>query len=93
MLVAMEIPATINTLQRFGHFSRIVHVTLFEGVRQSKEGEHQRVTIKISDNGELGSPIRFSCSATTSEGKSAAASSAPSLDQAIALTHWDDLDR
>jgi hypothetical protein len=71
-------------------FHEVHLVTNFTCYRETDKGT-QQVLVEILD---LGSGLaRYSCKATTEDGKSAYGNPAASLDRAITNVHWQDLDR
>ena len=78
-----------DRLESFGDITELYEVTTFIGYRDLK-----RVTIRILDQGEEcpDPSLRFACDATQEDGKKAGGNNAGSIDEAIGIVHWDDLD-
>jgi len=61
--------------------------------RVAKGGKDQMVTVKVFDHGPAVHPdSRFDCSATSDDGKGMSGNSARTIDAALAIAHWFDLD-
>jgi len=61
--------------------------------RNAKDGSAQEVSLEVLDAGpNFDSERRFTCVARTSNGRSAKGNSARTVETALALVHWWDLD-
>jgi hypothetical protein len=71
----------------------IHHVTTFRCYRRTRAGEVQAVIIDVLDMG-LDAPgdLRFSCHAITEDGRFAGGNPGRTLEEALAIVHWNQLD-
>jgi len=75
-------------------FSEIHEVRTFRCYRQKKNGGTQAVTVEIKDAGyHLGPDLRYSVLAVSDEGTRAVGNPADTIQHALVLTHWNELDR
>lgn len=88
----MDIGEVIKALERNGDLSEIREVRYFEGYRDTADGSPQTVHIKIYDGGPEAGDMRYSCEATTESGKVTRGNEAESIDVALAITRWNELD-
>lgn len=76
-----------------GNMTDVAHVITFQGYRDNSNGESQTVTVKILDEGSIGhAGYRYNCEATSAEGKNATGNGAATIEEAIAIVHWNNLD-
>ena len=88
----IDIDRVRNWLIEAGSITEVAHVTMFQGRRKNSKGEPQTVTVKLLDLGPTAQPdLRYYCEAT-SEGKSATGNNAATIEEAIAIVHWNQLD-
>lgn len=80
----------IEQLKKQGLFD-IEHKTSFVGYRTDKNGQSQKLQIDIFDS--YSGDHRYSCVATTNDGKIATGNPAPYTDLAISNVHWWELDK
>jgi hypothetical protein len=83
--------AVMKELKKHG-FIEISHKTSFVGYRKTEQGGAYRVSIDILDAGEGAGNIRYHCVPTREDGKIAAGNEASSIEDAIRLVHWWELD-
>ena len=83
----------MKKLKKDAGFFEIYHKTSFWGYRRNANREEQEVSVDILDMGEGAGDSRYSCVATTNDGKIATGNLAPSIDVAISIVHWQDLDK
>jgi anti-sigma regulatory factor (Ser/Thr protein kinase) len=78
-----------DRLESFGDITELYEVTTFTGYRNLK-----CVTVRILDQGPDCSPPenRFACDVTQDDGKKAGGNNARTIDEAIGIVHWQDLD-
>jgi len=78
-----------RSLESFGDVTEVYEVTMFTGYRNGN-----LVTVRILDQGpDCSSPeIRFACDVVQDDGKKAGGNNASTLDEAIAIVHWEELD-
>jgi len=89
----MNEEGVMKQLKKDAGFFEIYHKTSFWGYRRNAKGEEQEVSVDILDMGSEAGDARYSCVATTSDGKFATGNSASSIDVAISIAHWSDLDK
>ena len=83
----------INHLKRVSGFFEVYHKTSFECYRKAKDGSEQEVLVEILDAGpDVDPQRRYQCVATTKDGKIATGNPAASIDVALSIVHWHDLD-
>jgi hypothetical protein len=75
------------------NFFEVYEVHSFEGYRETADGSNQEVNVKILDMGPGAAHLRYSVKATSEDGKVARGNPAGTIDEAIAITHWIELDR
>ena len=65
----------------------------FVSYRETRDGRHQEVAITILDAG-ANSPahLRYHCVARSEDGKQASGNPSESLEAALTMVHWSDLD-
>lgn len=89
----IDIDRVRNWLIEAGSITEVAHVTMFQGRRKNTQREPQTVTVKLLDLGPTAQPdLRYYCEATSEEGKSATGNNAGTIEEAIAILHWNDLD-
>ncbi len=88
----IDIDRARDLLIRNGDMSEVAHVTMFQGFRKNSKGEPQTVSVKLLDLGSTKPSLRYYCEATSEEGKSATCNEAPTIEEAIATVHWNQLD-
>ena len=91
----MEVENTIATLKglKGPKIFEVYHCTTFKGYRERRDGVNQELTIEIFDAGpDVGSGNRYSCAVTAANGKKAIGNAAESIDVALSIVHWGDLD-
>jgi len=89
----MNVEQMIAELQRAGLYE-VCHKTSFTGYRKDKNGETQEVEVDILDAGlSINPQYRYTCRATTKDGKMATGNPMPSAEDAISHAHWVNLDR
>ncbi|MDQ1636812.1 MAG: hypothetical protein QOF62_151 [Pyrinomonadaceae bacterium] len=78
-----------DRLESFGNVSEVYEVTTFTGHRNGKT-----VTIRILDQGpDCPNPSeRFACEVIQDDGKEAGGNNARTIDEAIGIVHWENLD-
>ena len=82
----------IEHLKRVGGIFAAYQVTTFKAYRRDKAGVEREVTVEVWDAGP-DSPRRYSVVATDEKGRQAGGNSHISLQAAIAMVHWWDLDK
>jgi len=75
------------------NFLEVYAVQSFRCHRKKKNGETQRVSVELLDAGSTSAPgLRYSCRAVGDDGARAAGSPQPTIEHALAVVHWGDLD-
>ena len=77
-----------------GHFTELDQiVATFSGYRETREGASQHVRIEILDGGERGHPMyRYNARIHRDDGKMVTGNGARTLDEALSIVHWEELD-
>jgi hypothetical protein len=73
-----------------GHPSYLIRT--YEAHRVSKDGTDHMITVKVTDRGPEEEYDRYDCEAFSDNGKSASGNSARTIDEALAVVHWYELD-
>ena len=81
-----------TTLKRFAGFFEVYRKICFEGYRNAKNGTVQTVSVEILDAGPAVEQ-RYHCIATSEDGETATGNPAATIDEVLAIVHWQDLDR
>jgi hypothetical protein len=75
-------------------FLEVFEEHTFRCYRRDKDGNLQKVTLTVLDAGPNGdSDLRYQVLATTAEGYVASGNPDATLDAALAIVHWENLDR
>ena len=88
----MDIREAIKGLEENGNLLEVREVRYFEGYRDTASGSRQTIHVKIFDGGPGAGDIRYSCEATSENGKVTRGNEAESIDTALAITRWNELD-
>ena len=80
-------------LKKVANFFEVYHTTSFSGYRNRKDGGVQKVLVEIQDAGPVAGEMRYSCVATSEDGRQASGNPGPSIDLVLGTVHWWDLDR
>jgi hypothetical protein len=67
-------------------------VETFKVSRTTKSGDTQKVQVQILDSADVNPGYRYNCVATTEDGITAMGNGADTIETAIAIVHWQDLD-
>lgn len=90
----MSTSDVITEVKKRGGFIEIFQKTTFEGVRNKKNGDIQKVEVSIFDAGTDGNPQeRFHCVAVSEDGNTAKGNNGKDEQQALLAVHWEDLDK
>ena len=89
----MDPLSTMKILREMGKMKEVAHVTTFKCYRDIRGVGLKEVTVEILDHGPEVGVTRYICNATTEDGTTATGNGADSIDTAIAIVHWGDLDR
>lgn len=74
--------------------AEIYHVLKFRCHRQTGNGESQAVILEVSDAGpDALREYRYNCVAVTEEGHFATGNGGPTLELALSVVHWNELDK
>jgi hypothetical protein len=88
----IDIDGALAKLMGYGFFEAY-YVTTFRCHRKTKSGGAQGVTVEIYDSGtQEGSTSRYRCLARSDDGKEASGKAASSINTALLMVHWQDLD-
>jgi len=92
-VIVIEIVNKLTQLRGPG-FLEVYEEHTFRCYRHDKNGNLQRVTLTVLDAGPTSdSDLRYHVLAATAEGHVASGSPDATLDAALAIVHWGDLDR
>jgi hypothetical protein len=84
----------IRRLKNHADIFEAYEVRTFQCYRHSQDGSVQEVEVKIMDAGpDVDAGVRYSVVATSEDGKTASGNSAESIQTALAILHWYELDR
>lgn len=89
--MTQEDEIALNVLKKMPGFIDVLHRSTFWCHRRTKSGADQVVTVEILDAGPGKSP-RFWVSAKSDDGKEASGNAQDTLNNALALVHWYQLD-
>jgi hypothetical protein len=68
-------------------------LSIFQFLRNAKNGNTQTVTVKILDAGQNIDPnFRYQCFATSDDGRTATGNPDSSIEDALTCMHWEHLD-
>lgn len=90
--MTIDIGETIRSLERNGDFFEVREVHSFEGYRDTGSGQPQTVHVKVFDAGPGAGAQRYAVEARTEDGKVTRGNEAESVDTALAITRWNELD-
>ncbi len=88
----MNTDEVITRLKKHADFSEVWQKTTFEGCREDKKGNPQKVEVDVFDAGPNRPEHRFYCIARSEDGKMATGNPESSIDMAILGVHWINLD-
>ncbi len=89
--MAIDIRETIESLERHGDFSEVYEVHSFTGYREIGGDYPQTVHVKIFDAGPNAGDARYAVEASTEDGKVTRGNEAESVDTALAITRFNEL--
>jgi len=90
--VAIDIREAIEGLERYGDFFEVYEVHSFTGYREVGGDQPQTVHVKILDAGPKAGDIRYAVEASTEDGKVTRGNPAESVDVALGITRFNELD-
>ncbi|OHE23154.1 MAG: hypothetical protein A2Z43_02655 [Syntrophobacterales bacterium RBG_19FT_COMBO_59_10] len=70
----------------------LYHLTSFRCFRNTKKGSTQEITVHIQDRGPGYKDLRYSCVASTVDGKVAMGNDCGTVGEAVNIVHWYKLD-
>jgi hypothetical protein len=83
----------LTTLRKTLGVLGVYRAKTYVAYRNLKDGSVQEVAVEILDAGaEVPAGIRFQCIAKSAAGKSTSGNPASTVEEALSLVHWDDLD-
>lgn len=90
----MNAKEIMKTLKRSGDIYELYEIKMFRGYRKDKTGQSKNVDVSVFDMGEDcdNKQARFYCSVIQSDGKTATGNEAATVEEAIEIVHWFDLD-
>ncbi len=90
--MAIDIREAIEGLKRHGGFFEVYEVHTFTGYRETGGDFPQTVHVKILDAGPGAGNARYAVEASTEVGKVTRGNEAESIDVALAITRFSELD-
>jgi hypothetical protein len=88
----MDSKEIIRLLKTFGHMEEVTEIKWFHGYRKKKNGETEDITVKILDMGPDHPQVRYACIASSESGLEATGNECATLEETIAVVHWNKLD-
>ena len=82
----------MEQLKKVGGLQEVYHKTSFWGYRRNAKGEDQKVSVDILDMGQGSGNRRYHCVVKQDDLKTAPGNEAESIEEAIAIFHWQNLD-
>jgi hypothetical protein len=90
----MDTNEIMSFLKGIADISDVAHKTTFRCFRKAKDGTEQELIVDVYDHGTtVDSGVRYYCRATSENGNTAHGNSAKSVEEALAILHWSELDR
>jgi len=90
----MDTESVLTQLKGVGNFFEVYKKTTFTGYRHSNGDGEQKVEVEILDAGQSGGRNRYHCKATAVDsGKVATGNADSSLQTALNILHWSELDK
>lgn len=83
---------TMKVLKEMTGMQEISHVTTFRCYRDIREVGMKEVTVELLDHGPDAGMTRYSCTATTEDGRKATGNPGGSIEEVLAIVHWANLD-
>lgn len=88
-----QVVEVIEALKKHGNVREIYEVTRFEGCRKVRGGETHSIAIEIMDAGpQADSQMRYVCQLKTHDGQTKSSNPEETIEMAISMAHWMDLD-
>jgi len=79
-------------LKSFGGMDQVTEIRWFHGYRKKNNGETEDITVKILDMGPDDPNVRYTCIATSESGITATGNECSTLEETIAVVHWNYFD-
>ena len=85
----------MKQLKKYAGFFEVHHKTsfLFFSVCFSPVSQEREVSVDVFDRGSEAGNSRYSCSVTPEDGEMVTGNSASSIEEAISVVHWWELDK
>jgi len=90
---ALEIDEMLEMVKKASGAAELYHVTTFRGYRPDEKGNQREITIEVLDMGPGHLAGRYTIVAEDKQGRTATGNGDDSLDVALHIVHWDELDR
>lgn len=87
----MDSKEIIGLLKTIGDMEEVTEIKWFHGYRK-KNGESEDITVKILDMGPDHLQDRYACIASSESGLEATGNKCATLEETIAVVHWNKLD-
>ncbi len=88
----IDLDLAMASIAQWGKADGLLHVTEFEGYRKNADGEDAKLKIRVLDNRQKGSPVRYHVEVTDEYGRCATGNPDPDVDLAVSGVHWGNLD-
>jgi hypothetical protein len=88
----MDDDEMLRKLTEVGGFAELYRITTFKGYRTNKRGQTYEVTVELYDRGP-DHQYRYHIVATDEFGHMATGNPDATINDAIAFTHWENLDK
>lgn len=86
-----DLESTIKEIEKFGKMFEVAKISYYKGYREDNQ---EAVNLEIQDYGVEGGANRYFIVATNEDGtKRAIGNGGKTIEMALALLHWNDLDR
>jgi hypothetical protein len=85
-----SIETMISELNAVAGIFEVHHISSFKCYRTGADGESQEVLVEIKDQGPA-VKNRYSCRATTPDGKTATGNPGPTIPDMLSIVHWQEL--
>ena len=89
----LDTDKALAVLKKLDRFSEVYRRHEFYAVRRTASGDTQEVTIEILDAGSDDRHTRFHVYAEAKDGAYASGNPGGTIEEALAVVHWADLDR
>jgi hypothetical protein len=89
----MDTSKILEKLKTLGAIYEAHYATSFVCFRRRAEGSTEEITVHVLDRGPEDPATRYLCEVRSESGKRMVGTPCESIDKAISVVQWDDLDR